>query len=150
MRLTVIVLVLISLSLAFHQEQVAPTKADLASSPLVKIGELFAHPEQYDGLIIRVNDVWVNGYHGAVVCTIDDENQCVGVRLECADGQRCKEIDKVLKQNLKPGPSGEFWDMRGRLSVIGRFRDTKAKGQNSPRFFLEVLNVEAVSPQTSG
>ena len=59
-------------------------------------------------------------------------------------------MNKVLDQNLKAGPTGEFWDMRGRLSVVGRFKDTKERRRNSPRFFLEVLNVEGVLPKPSG
>src|SRR5882724_8295140 len=106
MRLTLYGLLLVSISLALRQEQVAPTKADLAKAPLVKIEELVAHPEQYDRLIIRVNALWVNGYHGAFVCSIDDEHQCIGVYLECPESERCKDMKKVLDQNLKAGPSG--------------------------------------------
>ena len=150
MRLTPILLLLASLSAAFRQEQVGPTKADLANAPLVKIEELVAHPEQYDRLIIRVNALWVNGYHGAFVCPIDNEHPCIGIYLECPESERCKDMNKVLAQNLKADPTGEFWDMRGRLSVVGRFKDTKERGRNSPRFFLEVLNIEGVLPKSSG
>jgi hypothetical protein len=150
MRLASILILLVLLSAAFRQKPVAPTKTDLAKAPLVKIEELFAHPEQYDGLIIRVNALWVNGYHGALVCPVDDEHHCIGVYLECAETERCKDMKKVLDQNLKAGPSGEFWDMRGRLSVVGRFKVTKETRRNSPRFFLEVLNVEGVLPKPSG
>jgi hypothetical protein len=150
MRLTPILLLLVSLSAPFRQEQVAPSKADLANAPLVKIEDLVAHPQQYDGLIVRVNASWVNGYHGAFVCPIDDEHHCIGVYLECPEDERCKVMNKVLNQNLKPGPSGEFWDLRGRLSVVGRFKDTKERGGNSRRFVLEVLNVEALVPKRSG
>jgi hypothetical protein len=145
MRLTPILLLLISLSAAFGQQKVAPTKADVANAPLVTIEELFAHPEQYDGLIIRVNALWVNGYHGAFVCHIDGDN-CIGVSLECPESERCQDMRKVLNQNLKAGPSGEFWDTRGRLFVIGRFKDTKEERRNDFRFFLNVLNVEGQLP----
>lgn len=149
MRLTPILFLLVSLSAAFRQEQVAPTKTELANAPLVKIEELVAHPEQYDKLIVRVNALWVDGYHGAVVCPVDDEHHCIGVYLECPESERCKDMRKVLDQNLKAGASGELWDMQGRLSLVGRFKDTKEQRRNSPRFFLEVLNIEGVSPKPS-
>lgn len=149
MRLTLILILLLSLSAASRQEQLAP-ETDLANAPLVKLEELFAHPERYDRRIVRVNALWVNGYHGAVVCPIDDEHHCIGASLECPKTERCKEMDKVLQQSLKAGPTGEFWDKRGRLSVVGRFKDTREWGQNSHRFVLKVLNVEGVSPKPSG
>jgi hypothetical protein len=140
-----ILLLLVSLSLAFRQQQVAPTQAELAKAPLVRIEDLVAHPEQYDRLVVRVDALWVNGYHGAIVCSVDDEqHQCIGVNLECPESERCQDMRKTLNQNLKPGPSDEFWDLRGRFSVVGRFKDTKERRRNSPRFFLEVLSVEGV------
>ena len=144
-----ILLLLTSVTLAVGQEPVALTEADLDKAPLVRVEEVVSHPEQYDGLIIRADVLWINGYHGAVVCPVGDEHQCIGVRLGCADSERCKKFYNVVDKKLKADPSGEIWDKRARVSVVGRFKDTREQGRNSPRFLLQVLKIEDVSSKRS-
>ena len=146
MRLSLIVLLLISISLNLRQQETVPTKEDLARAPLVKIEELVAHPEHFDNQIVRVNALWVNGYHGAVVCPIEDKRRCIGV-IVWPETERGLDTKRVLDQNLKAGPSGEFWDMEAQLSVVGRFKDTKERARNNPRFVLEVQSVEGILPK---
>ena len=112
----------------------------MARSPIIKVEELLAHPDRYDRSLVRVNALWVDGYHGSSVCPLDDDTKCLG--SECPDEDTCKDLRKVLDKHL----TGEIWNMRGRFSLVGRFVDMKTPpGMNAPRFILKVYKIEGVS-----
>jgi hypothetical protein len=122
-----------------RKDERMPTKDELAQASVVKAEELLADPDRYDKSLVRVNVLWVDGYHGSYVCPLDDETQCLGV--ECPDEDTCKDLRKVLDKNL----TGEIWNMRGRFSVVGRFSDTKTPpGMNKLRFVLKVFKIDGV------
>ena len=144
--LRALLLLLLTPGLAGSQQSdlPAPTKDEIAHAPMVKIEKLSAQPDRYDKLLVRVNGSWVDGYHGSTLCPIDDDTHCIGVYFACPDDDACKEIGKKLDKLLGPPhrTAPDEWDTRGRLSLVGRFRDTKTPpGMNSPRFFLEVWDL---------
>ncbi len=147
MRISLILLVLASLHLPYRQEQVAPTKTDLANAPLVKIEELLVNPQSYDGKIVRVDGLWQSGYHGAFICPKERGPKCIEVIVDYPfESEQFQEMKKVLDSNLQPGPTGELWDMSARVSVVGRFRDTGRQHRNKPQFALRVMRIEAATP----
>jgi len=114
----------------------APSKDELARAPLVKFEELFAHPDRYDKSLVRVDALWVDGYHGPYICSLNDDTKFLGA--QCPDQHVCKHLRKVLDKHL----TGELWNMRGRFSLVGRFIDTKTPpGMNAPRFVLKVYKI---------
>ena len=127
-----------------RQGEVAPTKDELAQARLVKVEELFAHPDHYDKTLVRVSALWIDAYHGSLVCRFKDDRTCMAA--ECPDEDICKDLRKILDKNL----TGEIWNMRGRFSLVGRFRDTKAPTHmNRPRFVLEVFKIERAITRSS-
>lgn len=128
----------------------ALTKGEIARAPIVKIEDLSAHPEQYDKRLIRVNASWVDGYHGSILCPLDDDTKCIGVYFACPEDDACKKMGKKLDK-LAPShrTAPDEWEMRGRLTLVGRFKDTKTPpGNNSPRFFLEVWELVTALPKS--
>ena len=122
-----------------RQEERVPTNDELAQAPVVKVEELFAHPDRYDKDLFRMDALWVDGYHGSYVCPLNDDTKCLGV--ECPDADTCKDLRKVLDKDL----TGEIWNMRGRFSLVGRFIDTKTPPHmNAPRFVLRVYKIYGV------
>ena len=122
-----------------QQDERAPSKAQLAQAATMKIEELLAHPDRYDKTLVRVNALWVDQYHGSLVCPLNDDPKCLGA--ECPDEDTCKDLRKVLDKNL----TGEIWNMSGRFSLVGRFIDTKTPpGMNAPRFVLRVYKIDGV------
>lgn len=142
MRLILIMALLIPLGAASDQGKSLPTEKELAQAPVVRIDELTAQPGRYDGVLVRVNALWISGYHDASICTVDGDKHCIGVTLGCSDDELCKEMRQVLDTKLEQNPTGDFWDRRGRLALIGRFKERKKPERNSPRFVLEVLKIE--------
>ena len=103
---------------------------------MVKVEELFAHPDRYDKRLVRLNALWVDGYHDSYLCSLNDETKCLGAG--CSDEDICKDLRKVLDKHV----TGEIWNMRGRFSLVGRFIDTKTPpGMNAPRFVLKVYKI---------
>src|SRR5437588_2112001 len=122
-----------------QQDERAPSKDQLAQAPTMKIEELLAHPDRYDKTLVRVNALWVDQYHGSLVCPLNDNPKCLGA--ECPDEDTCQDLRKVLDKNL----TGEIWNMSGRFSLVGRFIDTKTPpGMNAPRFVLRVYKIDGV------
>src|SRR5437899_890144 len=77
-----------------QQDERAPSKDQLAQAPTMKIEELLAHPDRYDKTLVRVNALWVDQYHGSLVCPLNDNPKCLGA--ECPDEDTCKDLRKVL------------------------------------------------------
>jgi hypothetical protein len=132
-------------------QQSATTKTELANATLVRIEELTRNPGRYDGMLVRVEALWINGYHGPLICPKEEGQKCIEPRIDYpSESVEFREIKKVLDAKLKPGPTGEFWDMRGQLTLVGRFKDTKTRERNRPEFVLSVLSIEAVTPKPGG
>jgi hypothetical protein len=139
-RIALLLLFLIpAVAISQRQDEVAPSKDELRQAPLVKVEELIAHPDHYDKRLVRVSGLWIDAYHGSLVCPLNDDTKCMAA--ECPDEDICKDLRKILDKNL----AGEIWNMRGRFSLVGRFKDTKTPPHmNRLRFVLEVFKIDRV------
>lgn len=140
MRRIILFLFLLTPVVAVSQNsQSGPSKDQLAQAPTLNIAELLARPDTYDKTLVRVNALWVEGYHGSYACPLDNQNNCMSA--ECADDDACKAVTKVVQKNL----TGELWNRSGRFILVGRFIDTKTPpGMNRPRFEFWVFKVDKV------
>jgi hypothetical protein len=147
MRLVLFAVLLLTTTGAYRaQDEPSPSSEALSRAPDVKIEELTTHPEKYDNSLVRVKVVWVDGYHGSLLCPLDDAKHCIGTYLECREDEGCKSIRAMLDKNL----NGEVWNKRGKFVLVGRFKDKKIPpGMSSPRFFLAVLKIAGVLPKPS-
>jgi hypothetical protein len=144
-RISLFLLFLIPVvAMSQRQEKVARTREELAQAPVVKVEELMAHPDHYDKMFVRVSALWIDAYHGSVVCPSNDDTKCM--EAQCPDADICKDLRKVLDKNL----TGDIWNMRGRFLLVGRFGDTKTPPHmNRLRFVLEVFKIERVIKRSS-